>query len=60
MNYTDQLAAIIAEIAPVLKDGLDAANYAAAMLETADDDESYFEVRGSHTKSGTPHAFTIA
>ncbi len=60
MTYADQLAAIVTEIAPVLKAGLDAETYAAGMLEEADDEETHFEVRGLHTATGNPHAFTIA
>lgn len=59
MNYNEQLAAIVAEIAPVLKPEFDAERYATGMLEQADEDETYFEVRGLHTKTGAPHAFSI-
>ena len=65
MTYEQQIAAIIAEIEPVLKSGLDAEAYAAGMLEEADDlgingvNELHLEVRGSHTRSGRPHAFTL-
>lgn len=61
MTYNEQLAAIIAEIAPVLKDAFDAETYAAHMIEEADDTDEpqHFEVRGFHTKSGNPHTFWI-
>lgn len=59
MTYNEQLAAIIAEIAPVLKSDFDAERYAAGLLEQADEDETHFEVRGLHTKTGAPHAFSI-
>lgn len=59
MTYNEQLAAIIAEITPVLKDGFQAERYAAGMLEEADEDDGHFEVRGLHTKTGIPHAFSI-
>lgn len=59
MTYTEQLAAIVAEIAPVLKPDFDVKLYAAGMLEESDEDGSHFEVRGLHTKTGAPHAFSI-
>ena len=59
MTYAEQIAAIVAEISPILKPEFDADRYAAGMLEEADEDETHFEVRGLHTKSGVPHAFSI-
>lgn len=59
MTYAEQIAAIVAEIAPVLKPEFDANRYAAGMLEQADEDDGHFEVRGLHTKTGAPHAFSI-
>lgn len=59
MTYNEQLAAIIAEITPVLKDSFDVERYAAGMIEEAGEDDSHFEVRGLHTKTGAPHAFSI-
>ena len=59
MTYADQITAIVAEITPVLKPELDAERYAAGMLDEADEDGTYFEVRGLHTKTGAPHAFSI-
>lgn len=60
MTHADQIAAIVAEITPVLSDRFDPKTYAAGMLEDNDDDDGHFEVRGLHTKSGAPHAFSIA
>jgi hypothetical protein len=51
--------AIIRDIEPVLRDGLDARRYAEGLMEEADVDERHFEVRGLHTRTGNPHAFTI-
>ena len=59
MTYAEQLAAIVAEISPVLKSSFDVEQYAAGMLEDADENDGHFEVRGLHTKSGAPHAFSI-
>lgn len=59
MTYQQKLAAIIAQIEGVLKDGLDAERYAAGLIEENDEDDNHFEVRGLHTKSGNPHAFTL-
>lgn len=59
MAYTEQLAGLVAEITPVLKPEFNADRYAAGMLEEADEDETHFEVRGLHTKTGAPHAFSI-
>jgi len=59
MTYFEQLASITAEIVPVLKPEFDAERYAAGMLDEADEDETNFEVRGLHTKTGAPHAFSI-
>lgn len=59
MTYSEQLAAIISEIAPVLKPSFDVERYAAGMLEEACEDDGHFEVRGLHTKTGAPHAFSI-
>lgn len=51
--------AIIRDIEPVLRDDLDPRRYAEGLIEEADIDERHFEVRGFHTKTGNPHAFTI-
>lgn len=60
MTYNEQIAAIVAEIAPVLKADFDPETYAAGMLEAGETDEpQHFEVRGLHTKSGNPHTFWI-
>ena len=59
MTYNEQLAAIVTEIAKVLKPSFDRERYAAGMLEESDDGETHFEVRGLHTKTGVPHAFSI-
>lgn len=60
MTYQEQIAAIVAEIAPVLKADFDPETYAAAMLEEAAEDQTHFEVRGLHTRSGVPFTFWIA
>ncbi|MFN3585208.1 hypothetical protein [Phenylobacterium sp.] len=59
MTYEAKLAAIVAEIAKVLKPEFDAETYAAGLLEEAEDDQRHFEVRGLHTKTGAPHTFRI-
>lgn len=59
MTYNEQLAAIIAKITPVLKPTLDPETYAAGMIEEDQNEDGSFEVRGRHTKTGAPHAFTI-
>lgn len=59
MTYTDQLAAIVVEITPVLKPEFDAERYAAGMFEEAGEGDSHFEVRGLHTKTGAPHTFSL-
>lgn len=59
MTYAEQVAAIAAQIETVLKNGYDATKYAAGLIEENDNDDGYFEVRGLHTKTGNPHAFTI-
>ena len=59
MTYQEQLTALVANITPVLKPEYDPVEYAAAMLEEADEDETYFEVRGLHTLTGNPHVFTV-
>ena len=57
MTYANQIAAIVAEITPVLNSSFDVDAYAAGLLE--DNDDGHFEVRALHTKSGAPHAFSI-
>ena len=59
MTYAEQIAAIAAEISPVLKAGLDAEIYAAGLIGEKHEDDGHFEVRGMHTKTGDPHAFSI-
>lgn len=59
MTYNEQIAAIVAEISPILKAGFDPETYAIGMLEEADEDEVHFEVRGLHTKTGNPYTFWI-
>ena len=59
MKKDELLEAIVKDIAPVLKKGLDAHRYAEGLIEEADIDERHFEVRGLHTRTGNPHAFTI-
>lgn len=59
MTYDETIAAIAAEIASVLKPGLDAENYAVGLIDENDNEDGYFEVRGLHTKTGVPHAFSI-
>ncbi|RKF23391.1 hypothetical protein D6851_02660 [Altericroceibacterium spongiae] len=59
MTYNEKIAAIISEIAPVLKADFLPELYAAGLLEEADEDDLHFEVRGLHTKTGAPHAFSI-
>lgn len=60
MTYEEKIAKIVAEIAPVLKSGLDPVRYAEGLVAEANgDEETYFEVRALHTKNGVPHAFTI-
>ena len=60
MTYQEQIAAIVANIEAVLKSDFDAEQYAEGLLEEAMPGETYFEVRGLHTKTGAPHAFSIA
>jgi hypothetical protein len=59
MTYAQQFAAIIEQIEPILKEGLDPERYAAAMIEEIEDEDGHFEVRGLHTRSGNPHAFSL-
>jgi hypothetical protein len=59
MTYEEQLAAIIAQIAPVLRTDLDAEKYAMGMIEEKWEEDSHYEVHGLHTKNGNPHAFSI-
>lgn len=59
MTYNEQIAAIVTEITPILKSDFDPETYATAMIDEADDEETHFEVRGLHTKTGAPHAFSI-
>jgi hypothetical protein len=59
MTYEEQVAAIIAQIAPVLRTDLDAEKYAMGMIEEKWEEDSHYEVHGPHTKSGNPHAFSI-
>ena len=59
MTYAEQFAAIVEQITPVLKDEFDATTYASGLLEESDEDETHFEVRGLHTKTGAPYAFSI-
>jgi len=60
MTYAEKLAAIIDQITPHLRHDLDPRTYAAGMLEESrDDDQEHFEVRGFHTRTGNPFAFTI-
>jgi hypothetical protein len=59
MTYQQQIDFIAAEIAPVLKAGLDPQAYAAGLLDEAEDDAEHFEVRGLHTRSGAPHTFWL-
>ena len=59
MTHEEQVAAIIAQIAPVLRTDLDAETYAISIIEEKWEEDSHYEVRGLHTKSGNPHAFSI-
>ncbi len=59
MKKDGLVEAIIRDIEPVLRDGLDARRYAEGLMEETDVDERHFEVRGLHTRTGNPHAFTI-
>ena len=59
MTYEEQVAAIIAQIAPVLRTDLDAEKYAMGMIEEKWEEDSHYEVCGLHTKNGNPHAFSI-
>lgn len=59
MKYEELVESIIRDIQPVLRDGLDPRRYAEGLIEKADMDERHFEVRGFHTRTGNPHAFTI-
>ena len=53
MNVEQQIAAIEAEIAPILKAGIDARQYAEGIWNETEAGEHY-EVRALHTKSGAP------
>jgi hypothetical protein len=59
MTHEEQVAAIIAQIAPVLRTDLDAETYAIGMIEEKWEEDSHYEVRGLDTKSSNPHAFSI-
>ena len=59
MKYAEQIAAIIAQISPVLKTDLDAERYAAGLIEENHNDDNHYEVRGLHAKTGNPYAFSI-
>jgi hypothetical protein len=60
MDYQQKLAALTRAIAPHLRPDLDSETYASGMLEeAADDDQTHFEVRGLHTRSGNPFTFNI-
>lgn len=59
MTYQEQIAAIVAEIAPVLKAGLDAETYATGLIDESDEEDGHYEVRGLDTRTGAPHAFRI-
>lgn len=54
MTYAEQVAALAAEIAPVLKVDFVAETYAAGLIDENDEDDGHYEVRGHHTKSGAP------
>ena len=60
MAYAKQITAIIDNIRPVLAERFDIKTYAAGMLDEAGDDETHFEVRGLHTKTGVPYSFILA
>jgi hypothetical protein len=59
MTYEEQVAAMIEQIAPVLKADLDVERYAIGMIEENWEEDSHYEVAGRHTKSGNPHTFRI-
>ena len=58
MTYDQKIAAIIVEIAPILKTTFDPAAYAAGMLDESGGD-NHFEIRALHTKNGAAHTFRI-
>lgn len=62
-SYDTFIAEIRSNIAPVLKSdfaGMED-NYAREIAQNIDytDDTAHIEVRGLHTKTGAPHAFTL-
>ena len=57
MTYNETIAAIIAEIEPILRDDINAETYAVGMIEESEDAQTHFEVRGLHA-CGNPHTFT--
>lgn len=59
MTYNETIAAIIAEIEPILRDDINAETYAVGMIEESEDAQTHFEVRGLHTRNGNPHTFRI-
>lgn len=60
MTYQEQVAALAAEIASVLKDGLDPIVYATGLIDENDEEDGRYEVRGHDTKSGNPATFRIS
>ncbi len=59
MTYKEQVAAMIEQIAPVLKAGLDLERYAVGMIEENWEEDSHYEVAGRDTKTGVPHTFRL-
>lgn len=59
MTYAEQIAAIAAEIAPILKEEFDPHQYAVGLIEEDHEDDGHYEVRAFHTKTGVPHTFRV-
>lgn len=59
MTYVEQVAALAAEIAPVLKADFDPQTYAAGLIDENDEEDGHYEVRALHTKSGAPFTCRI-
>lgn len=59
MTYQEQVAALAAEIASVLRADLDPTTYAIGLIDENDEEDGHYEVPGLDTKSGNPATVRI-